>query len=409
MTKKTIIALSVFILFFCSKVTSQNSGSDSLNIVFHGFVRGDVAFDSRLNLEARDGFVLFYPLQPDLDANGEDINAVSSFNQWAMTSRVNVTATVPDILGARIKGYIEGDFTGPSNAENNAFRLRHGYVEMKWEKAAVLIGQYWSPLDVPEMLPRVLALNTGAPFRSFTRSPMVMIDYTPGKFEVVAVAYGQRDYMSPGPIGGSVSYLRDALVPNLHLKFQYKGKPFFAGAGIDYKQLRPRLETDSLLKAHELVRSFSFHLFVKYTNGPFQIKTQTILGQNLSDHLMTGGYAVEKADSSDNRTYINLNNLSLWADLTYDLRNVRFGLFGGYVKNLGTARDATGPFYGRGAGIDYFYRVAPRLDVNLLPLQFTFEAEYTVAAYGVSDKRFNVSQTDEISNIRLQAAVIYMF
>lgn len=409
MIKKTIFALSTFIFIFGLKVISQNSESDSLNIEFHGFVRGDVAFDSRLNLEARDGFVLFYPLRPVLDTKGDDLNAVPNFNQWGMTSRVNVSAIVPDIIGARVKGYIEGDFTGPSNSENNAFRLRHGYVEMKWEKAAVLIGQYWSPLDVPEMLPRVLALNTGAPFRSFTRSPMVKIDYTPGKFEIVAVAYSQRDYVSPGPVGGSASYIRNALIPNLHLKMQYKGDSFFAGAGIDYKQLRPRLETDSLLKAYELIRSFSLHLYGKCVFGPFQVKTQAVIGQNLSDHLMTGGYVVEEVDSLDNRTYVNLNNLSLWTDLTYDLRVIRLGLFGGYIKNLGTARDATGPFYGRGEGIDYIYRVAPRLDVNYLPLQFTVEAEYTVAAYGVSDKRFNVTQTDEISNIRLQAAVIYMF
>ncbi|HBZ67931.1 MAG TPA: hypothetical protein DEO70_13945 [Bacteroidales bacterium] len=409
MFKKITFFLFVLFSLFGTRVTSQSFDLSSVKIAFHGFVRGDAAFDSRLNVEAREGFVILYPLKPDLDANGADINAVPNFNQWGMTSRVNLTATGPDILGAKVKGFVEGDFTGPSNPENNAFRLRHGYIEMKWVKASILVGQYWSPLDVPEMLPRVLALNTGAPFRSFTRSPMIKVAYTPGKFDIIAVAYAQRDYVSPGPSGGSVSYLRNALVPNLHLMIQYHGQSLFAGAGVDYKQLRPRLVTDSLFKADELVRSVSLHVFGKYTDRSFQIKTQVILGQNLSDHLMTGGYAVEKADSLDNRTYVNLNNLSLWADLTYDYRSVRLGLYGGYVKNLGTGRDAKGPFYGRGDDIDYIYRVAPRIDVNILPLQFTFEVEYTVAAYGISDNRFNVSQTDEISNIRLQAAVIYMF
>lgn len=405
----TLFLLLFIFLATPSLLFSQSINKQPVTIEIHGFVRADAAFDSRLNLEAREGFVTFYPLKPNIGPDGLDINAVPNFSQWGMTSRMNVAATGPDVLGAKVRAFVEGDFTGPSNLENNAFRLRHGYVEMKWTRVSLLAGQYWSPLDVPEMLPRVLALNTGAPFRSFTRSPLVKMEYCTGKLKLVAVSYTQRDYPSPGVHGSSPNYLRHALIPNLHFQIQYIGNRLFAGAGIDYKQLRPRLITDSLNKADELVRSLAVHLFAKFQSGGFQLKTQVVYGQNLSDHLMMGGYVVESADSLDHRTYLNVNHVTAWADLTYDLNRVRLGLYGGYSKNLGTKSEASGPFYGRGHDVASVYRFAPRIDLLFHPVQFTLEAEYTAVNYGIPDSRFIIRNTENISNIRLQTAVVYTF
>lgn len=388
---------------------AQTNENKEPEIVLHGFVRADAAFDSRLNAESREGFFIFYPLKPKLDVEGNDLNQVANFNQWGMTTRLNLTAKGPQVLGAVVKAFIEGDFTGPSNSENNAFRLRHGYVEMKWEKTSIMAGQYWSPLDVPEMLPRVLALNTGAPFRSFTRSPLVKFEYFPGKLKMIAVAYAQRDYPSPGTDGSSQNYLRNGLIPNLHLQLQYCGNKIFSGLGIDYKQLRPRLVTDSLVKANELVRSIAFHAFTRITLGKFEIKTQAIAGQNLSDHLMLGGYAVKTTDSLDHRTYVNLWNVAAWADMTYEIKKWRLGLFTGYTKNMGTQHAATNLFYGRGNQIDYVYRIAPRFEANFKPVFITLEMEYTGVGYGTPDDRYKLSQITETGNIRLQTAVVYQF
>ncbi|HML86622.1 MAG TPA: hypothetical protein PKE52_15815, partial [Bacteroidales bacterium] len=170
-------ALVILVSLLSGGLKAQNSNDTPVTVSIHGFAKADVAWDSRQVVEAREGFLVFYPQKPKYDAQGEDINATPGFNSWAMTSRVNIKATGPKVLGATAMAFVEGDFTGPSNTENNAFRLRHAYVSLAWEKWSVLAGQYWNPMDVPEMLPKVLALNTGAPFRSFTRSPMVKAEY----------------------------------------------------------------------------------------------------------------------------------------------------------------------------------------------------------------------------------------
>lgn len=111
-------------------------------ISFGGLVRTDAAFDTRMNVESREGFFIFYPLSPASDPNGTDIHARPGFNQWAMTTRLWIKADGPEIGNAQTAAFAEGDFTGPSNIENNALRLRHAYITFTWEKRKLLVGQY---------------------------------------------------------------------------------------------------------------------------------------------------------------------------------------------------------------------------------------------------------------------------
>lgn len=150
----------------------------------------------------------------------EDINAHGSFNQYAMSARLTLKATGPDIFHAKASAMIEGDFTGASNLENNSFRLRHAYLKLKWSHASVLAGQYWHPINIPEMIPNVLSLNTGAPFHPFSRQPQIRIDASRGKINIMLAITSQRDYMNSGPAGASSVYLRNSAIPNLHTQVQ---------------------------------------------------------------------------------------------------------------------------------------------------------------------------------------------
>jgi hypothetical protein len=404
-------ALVILVSLLSGDLKAQSSNDTPVTVSIHGFAKADVAWDSRQVVEAREGFLVFYPQKPKYDAQGEDINATPGFNSWAMTSRVNIKATGPKVLGATAMAFVEGDFTGPSNTENNAFRLRHAYVSLVWEKWAVLAGQYWNPMDVPEMLPKVLALNTGAPFRSFTRSPMVKAEYKFGSSKIIAAIYTQRDYQSSGPSGASANYLRTSGLPNFHLQYQFNKGSVIMGIGADYKMIRPRMTSDSLVIDDNKVSSFSALAYIGYSKGKFGIKGQALYGQNLSDHLMLGGYAVSSIDpATDAREYVNLNNLSSWIDCNYRITPaVNLGLFAGYSQNLGTEKDVVGAFYGRGDDIASLYRLSPRVEWIYGPVQFIAEVEYTAAAFGKPDNRYKFDQTETTNNLRVQTALVYNF
>lgn len=404
-------ALVILVSLLSGGLKAQNSNDTPVTVSIHGFAKADVAWDSRQVVEAREGFLVFYPQKPKYDAQGEDINATPGFNSWAMTSRVNIKATGPKVLGATAMAFVEGDFTGPSNTENNAFRLRHAYVSLAWEKWTVLAGQYWNPMDVPEMLPKVLALNTGAPFRSFTRSPMVKAEYKFGSSKIIAAIYTQRDYQSSGPSGSSANYLRTSGLPNFHLQYQLNRGSIIMGIGADYKMIRPRMTSDSLIIDDNKVSSFSALAYIGYSKGKFGIKGQALYGQNLSDHLMLGGYAVSSIDpTTDAREYVNLNNLSSWIDCNYRITPaVNLGLFAGYSQNLGTEKDVVGAFYGRGDDIASLYRLSPRIEWFYGPVQFIAEVEYTAAAFGKPDNRYKFDETETTNNLRVQTALVYNF
>lgn len=404
-------ALVILVSLLSGGLKAQNSNDTPVTVSIHGFAKADVAWDSRQVVEAREGFLVFYPQKPKYDAQGEDINATPGFNSWAMTSRVNIKATGPKVLGATAMAFVEGDFTGPSNTENNAFRLRHAYVSLAWEKWSVLAGQYWNPMDVPEMLPKVLALNTGAPFRSFTRSPMVKAEYKFGSSKIIAAIYTQRDYQSSGPSGASANYLRTSGLPSFHLQYQLNRGSIIMGIGADYKMIRPRMTSDSLIIDDNKVSSFSALAYIGYSKGKFGIKGQALYGQNLSDHLMLGGYAVSSIDpTTDAREYVNLNNLSSWIDCNYRITPaVNLGLFAGYSQNLGTEKDVVGAFYGRGDDIASLYRLSPRIEWIYGPVQFIAEVEYTAAAFGKPDNRYKFDETETTNNLRVQTALVYNF
>jgi hypothetical protein len=117
--------------------------------------------------------------------------------------------------------------------------------------------------------------------------------------------------------------------------------------------------------------------------------------------------------------YANISSFSGWAEIHTNAQRWQPGLFLGYSKNLG-ATDAgnplstsseivTGPYYARGANIDYIYRVSPRLVFNANKLRLAGEVEYTVAAYGKTNEKGMVYNAKEVANLRLLLGVFYFF
>lgn len=379
-------------------------------LTWSGFVKAEAMYDTRQIVEAREGYLLLYPKKVSLDKNGDDINAQGSFNQYAMTARLTVKATGPDIFSAKASALIEGDFTGASNLENNSFRLRHAYLKLKWSHASVIAGQYWHPINIPEMIPNVLSLNTGAPFHPFSRQPQIRVDVSKGKINTMFAITSQRDYMNNGPSGTSSVYLRNSSIPNLHTQVQYVANNIFAGIGFDYKHIHPRLVTDSLYATKAAVNCFSYTAFIMAKTKPVIIKMQWIYGQGLNDHLVMGGYGVKSVDPLTNQQeYIPLTYLSGWINLQTTGKTWQGSLFAGYTKGFGAVEQITGAVYARDADISYVYRFAPMLSYINGKLLLATEFEVTTAAYGIPDAKYKVQDASPVTNTRISFSAGYFF
>lgn len=406
MIKKFVLSILWLLPMLCMSQDPVNPYKFSLS----GYVRADAIFDSRQAVEAREGYLMFYPKKPVYDKEGNDINAQPSFNQYAMTTRLTGKITGPDILGAKAFALIESDFTGASNAENNSLRLRHAYISLQWKTTRLMAGQYWHPQDIPEMIPNVLALNTGAPFHSFSRQPQVRIDQKLGNFNLVAVAASQRDYVNTGPGGNSPSYLRNSVIPNLHSQLQYKKEQLFLGASVDYKNLTPRLITDSAYISNESVICLSYSAFGSLKVKHLTLKTQYTLNRALNDHLMMGGFAVTGMDASTGRfQYMPLSYHSVWINMTYNMNKWQPSFFAGYTSNATDEAEITGAVYARDPDIDYVYRIAPMITFTERNFSFHCELEYTAAAYEYDKTSLILLKKYETALFRVNLAAVYSF
>ncbi len=409
---KTLVFIAAVSLLFSGILLSQNAEPQQPGnpaIQFKGFIKSDYWYDSRQVLASREDIFLFYPLNKLPDANGNDLNARPSFNYSAVTSRLTGLISGPDAFGAKTSGVLEADFSGVTNADINGFRLRHAYGKLRWEKSELLFGQYWHPMFVTEVFPNVISLNTGAPFQPFIRNPQIAYKHYFGNFNLNVVLIAQRDQSNLGPDGYSPLYMRNTLIPNSHLQLQHKTENHVWGIAGDYKVLQPRFKNALNEKVSEKFGSWALMAYYKYSRNSFLVSTKTILGQNLTEHLMMGGYAVQSFDSVSHReTYTPTNHINIWGLLAYG-EKIRWSLFTGFSKNLGTDEVNTGVYYSRGHDVDYLYRVAPSVSFISGSVQLSTELEYTVAAFGTPNPSGLVKNAEPIGNLRLLFTFFYFF
>jgi len=138
------------------------------------------------------------------------------------------------------------------------------------------------------------------------------------------------------------------------------------------------------------------------------------LGQNLSDQLMMGGYAVASIDQQTGiQKYTPTNHFFLWGDVLYKkkLKKVTLipGFFAGFTQNLGTSQNAIGPYYSVGANIDQMYRVAPSFSVKSGNTMFSLEWEYSHVMYGDIQANGRVNNTHAVASNRILLTGFYFF
>lgn len=419
--------------------TKPEEKKPSFGIVFSGYVKTDLIFDSRQTVNSREGHFLLFPENVKPDAEGNDINAKANFNILSIQTRLAGSIFGPDALGAKTSAYFEAEFFGNINPNINTFRLRHAWVKLNWPRVELMIGQWWHPMFVPECSPGTVSFNTGAPFVVFSRNPQIRITRHFGNFRLQFSALEQIDFMSTGPDGISSRYLRNSVLPELNLLVQYGrrsesgNREFLVGASINYFMLTPRLQSEVILspaidtvinnivyhtdaktaiyKTSAKSKSMGGSLFAKLKLPKITVKAGAVYGDDNYAYTMLGGYAVKSITDATKgfADYANIRSWAAWGEIHTNGIRWQPGLFGAFGQNLGAKSDVAGPYYARGNNIAYAYRLSPRLIFNVQKLRFAGEIEYTVAAYGTVNKNATVSDAKEVGNFRVLLGAYYFF
>ena len=418
MRRILLIAIALFIGFnTVAQDSTANKNENKVKLSFYGDINPQIYADTRKVLEGREGEMLFYPLPEVLDVNDNDINAVPQLNMVAITSRLGLRIQTPDVLGAKVTGLMEGDFTGSTGSGINMLRLRHAYMDMRWTNSELLIGQYWTPFVVHEIMPGTRPLNMGAPFHPYSR--VVQARYTQylGAIEAVGVAAFQLDNKSSGLSGGSTDYIRNSCIPDLSAMLRYNSGRLFVGVGYNLLVLQPRTTFSYNYSDYATNTTFASHsatLFGKYEFNNYSLRMQAIVSQNMDAHLLMGGYAESPFDDASLAyTYQPFGGYTAWLDFGKSTGKWCPGVFFGYAKNTGFEKpvDDSWRFFGRGLDIDFVWRVQPRIGWYVSPnIQFFAEVEYTVAGYGVNpDEYYRYESTNDVANTRFILAAVYKF
>ena len=436
----------------------------------YGFIRNYFTYDSRECIAGTGDLYFYMPKdeswnKTDDPALREDLNAVSSFRFLSLTTRVGLNIVDYKWRNTEFSGKIEADFfAGISKVGNGThpvsgtaqFRLRQAYVTLGWDSLRIndkdqarvdlTLGQTWHPMAAD--LCDVIALNSGAPFGPFNRSPQVRMDARLGKwFTLTAAGLWQMQYNSTGPEGQSAEYMLYSKTPEAYLGLSFHDKGWIVRAGADVLSISPRhlgealnadgktiLGTDGKalqITVKDRITTASPFLYLQYKKGEFSIKAKTIFAEAGEHMNMNGGYGVKAINPDGSYSYTPTRTSSSWISIVYGGKigaqedkhpqKLQGILFAGYVENLGTKdplatkQDGTlvGYYCARVKNMNRMWRLTPTLLYTVGKFQVGLEYDITSVHYsdGKIDPANGLSQEGLhwVTNHRVQLMTKYNF
>ena len=416
--------LLIFLIILTSSVFAQQEPT-KLSYKLYGFVRTDFCYDSRQGASANEGLFYLYPLdiKPDDSDAHKDLNATPSSGFYAFNTRFGLDITGLKVFDADVLARVEADFAGYSNS-STLLRIRRAFMKMQWENSSLLIGQEWHPM-FGGVVPSVLSLNTGAPFNPFNRSPQINYSYKFGNVTLIAAALWQFQYTSIGPEGKKPNYQRNSNVPEFSAAIDFKRNGIVFGAMADYLTLQPRTQFISENKTYKVTEqhltSFSYGAYVGYSHNLFSVNIKSVLGENMANLSMPGGFGVSKIDPvTGQQEYTNFKHSTSWLNFVYG-KKYQGSLFAGYTKNLGSQDKlaltdannlASTVVYGDGMNMNELYRFCGIFSYNVPNFTIGLEYEFTTSVYGegarnVTDGLFE--KTHDVSGHRILGVISYNF
>jgi hypothetical protein len=393
-------------------VKAQKSGYD---FSLYGFVRGELYYNTRDNVEGVDGLFYLYPKDIALDADGKDLNAVPNGSFYTFATRFGVDIKGPDVGTAKVSAKVETDFGGTNNI-NFMLRIRQIYLKMAWESGStLLLGQSWHPM-FGDVIPTVLNLSTGSPFQPFNRSPQLNYQFGTKHFRLTAAALYQLVYLTQGVDGKTENYLKYSGVPEFYLGADYRVGTFQFGGGAEALSIRPRRQSTTAnfatYRVDERLTSFSYELHSKFSYELFSVSAKTLLAENQTHNTMLGGFGVTEVDArTGEQQYTSFGHSTTWVNLVYG-KTYQGSLFVGYTKNLGVDKSLVDPskLYGTGLNIDQLMTFNFCFSYNLPHWKLGVEYTHSLARYGdVTLSDGLVRNCHSARNNRFETVFMYYF
>lgn len=374
-------------------------------IKMYGFVRTFSTIDTRLSKSGTGELYYYVPLDHSYNANGEDLNALTTAKTAALTSRLGINTSWKS-GSISVKGKIEADFySGLSGITGTAaFRLRQAYFDILTPYSDIRMGQAWHPMAAD--MPDVIALEVGVPFGPFSRTPQLTVNTYWGTdcFYTTVSLLTQMQYTSAGPEGNSANYAKYTgfILPECYIGATYHKGGFLGRIGVHENTIKPRymglVEGESAFVSDRMT-TFSAFMFLQYKHGLFSAKAKSVLAQGGEHMNMLGGYGISKkftaAGEDGHYEYTPTLTTSSWASFSYG-KKYKASLFLGYARNLGTVGDLLEIENGSGlvdsrqnylakntySNLNATYRVSPTISWNFGPVTLALEYSYSAAQYG---------------------------
>ena len=409
MSKRFFVAVALL-------AAALGANAQETQFKWYGFIRNYAVADSRESVYGTEDFFYYLPKDRKI-VDGVDLNADHTFAFAAITSRLGLDVSGYQVEGWKVGAKLEADFyAGVSGVTGTAlFRLRQAYMTLGKNAVSFKIGQAWHPMAAD--MPHVFALNTGAPFGPFSRTPQAAMDLKlSNEVTLTAAAIWQMQYTSAGPNGASADYIKYAGTPEAYLGLSYKANGFTARAGVDVLSIKPRhINEATPNKVSDRITTVSPFLYAEYSKDLFSVKAKTIFAQAGEHMNLNGGYGVSAVNADGSWEYAPTRNSSSWVSFSYG-KKAQFVLFGGYVRNFGAAEELVGPLYfskNSFSNMNRMFRVTPEFIYNLGKVAFGLEYELTGVQYGTfgaNDKHGLATENLHwVRNHRFQLMAKYTF
>lgn len=375
--------LSVFILaaLSASMATAAEKGDRRVNFKFGGRLDAQVFTDTYASKASYNGIFYYFPLAPEYNKYGDDLRRESSLRFGVANTRLSGTVTAADILGATAKAFVETDFLGSGNVFG-VLRLRQAYIGLEWKRSQLLIGQTHNLAVPEEIFPNTVAHGCGTPINPLSRIPQIRFTQRFGDIVRLTGALG----MYAGAEGEAQSY---GMIPDIALRLTVGDpKGSIIGFGGGFKSIRPRNLTADSVRTFKRMAAFNASMFGLYTfGGGHRLSAFAMWGQDLSTLNMLGGYGPRLRDTANGDLdygYTATQTVAMWVNFeTKIMKGWQPGFFAGWTKNLGTGKEID---LAKAAipdkGIDWYFRLSPRLWYNYWKLSFGLEYMYSLASWG---------------------------
>lgn len=357
-----------------------------------GFIRNDVFANTRQVVSFARSTIPTIPLPPRPDVIGCDINAVGNIGMTPLRSFIRLDAWGVKCGRFYLHSGYQFTFLGLNEFTAGNINLWHAYMQLIHEKDRIVMGLYRHPFGILRVFPRSYIFNIA----SIAVAPQLRWWHSWGVVQTLITLYGQlidTDYgqARSGEIVPSPLFIQNSGKPGLSLRLQAATPLYVVGCGIDVYQLLPRLQSNTGYSTTQTTNIVNGTVYAALDSRDLWIKAQGFFGEDFVTNTLLGGYALSACNAQTNVCqYTHIPTATIRFDMEWRRHPIIHpGLFVGWATTLKTNQPlyispvTNKPvFFGPAADLHRIERVGIRCEVDIEPLRFGLEWDFTRAVWG---------------------------